>query len=89
MPDTYTLTVVNKSELDRPTFAVFATLPVSSSYDSINLAWLTQPINDGNQYVFTWEISWGFAWSDSGTKADYQWAGSGGLPADPNSANEC
>ncbi|HEY3001689.1 MAG TPA: hypothetical protein VGJ44_05015 [Kribbellaceae bacterium] len=89
MPDSYSLTVINNSELDRPTFAVFATLPTSSSYDTLNLAWLTQPINAGNQYVFTWEITWGFAWSAQGTAAGYQWAGSGTLPADPNSGSEC
>ncbi len=89
MSNTYTLTVINNSELTRPTFAVFATLPTSSSYDTLNLAWLTQPINEGNQYVFTWEINWGFAWSAQGTASGYQWAGSGTLPADPNSTSEC
>lgn len=89
MPDTYSLTVINNSEIDRPTFAVFATLPMSSSYKSFNLAWLTQPINAGNHYTFTWNLTWGFCWSAQGTQAGYQWAGGGSLPADPNSVTEC
>jgi hypothetical protein len=89
VPDTYSLTVINNSEIDRPTFAVFATLPASSSYDTLNLAWLTQPIDATNQYVFTWDITWGFSWSAQGTAAGYQWAGSGRLAADPNSTTEC
>lgn len=89
MPNSYSLTVINNSELDRPTFAVFASLPSSSSYDTLDLAWLTQPINGGNQYVFTWDLTWGFSWSAQGTTAGYQWAGSGTLPANPNSASEC
>jgi len=88
MPDTYSLTVINDSELPDPTFAVFATLPVSSDFASLSLAWLTQQINATNQYVFTWEITWGFAWSASGTTPGYQWAGSGTLAADPNSTTE-
>ncbi|NED97611.1 hypothetical protein G1H11_20130 [Phytoactinopolyspora alkaliphila] len=89
MPNSYSLTVINNSELDRPTFAVFATLPASSAYDTLSLAWLTQPINAQNQYVFTWDIAWGFAWSAQGTGAGYQWTGSGKLPANPNAADQC
>jgi len=89
MPNSYSLTVVNNSELQMPTFAVFATLPNSSSYDTLALAWLTQQINGGNQYVFNWDITWGFAWSAQGTASGYQWAGSGNIPANPNSTSEC
>ncbi|NDL56014.1 hypothetical protein [Phytoactinopolyspora mesophila] len=89
MPNTYTLTVINNSELDRPTFAVFATLPATTAYDTVSLAWLTQPINAHNQYVFKWNITWGFAWSAQGTESGYQWAGSGQLAADPNATDRC
>lgn len=83
------LAVINNSELDRPTFAVFAKLPVDSSYGTLSTAWLTQPINEGNQYVFTWDIIWGFAWSAQGTGAGYQWSAKGKLAADPNSQAGC
>jgi hypothetical protein len=89
MPNSYSLTVINQSELTRPTFAVFATLPVKSDYDTVNLAWLTRPINSGNNYVFTWDITWGFAWTASGVSPGYQWTGSGHLAADPNSSSTC
>lgn len=89
MTDSYSLTVINDSELVQPTFAVFATLPAMSSYETLNLAWLTQQINEGNQYVFTWDIEWGFAWSAQGTSTGYRWHGSGKLAADPNSSSEC
>lgn len=88
MPNSYSLTVINNSELQSPTFAVFATLPVSSDFNSLNLAWLTQQINAHNQYVFTWDITWGFAWAAQGTAAGYQWSGGGTLPADPNSTTQ-
>jgi len=89
MPNAYSLTVINDSELPSPTFAVFATLPATSEYDTLNLAWLTRQINEGNQYVFTWDITWGFAWAAQGTGAGYQWSGSGTMAADPNSSTEC
>lgn len=89
MPNSYSLTVINNSELDRPTFAVFAKLPEDSAYDTLSTAWLTQPINATNQYVFTWDITWGFVWSAQGTGAGYQWNASGKLPANPNSQTDC
>lgn len=88
MPNSYSLTVINDSELESPTFALFATLPATSDFATLNLAWLTQQINATNKYVFTWDITWGFAWAAQGTSAGYQWAGSGTLPADPNSSTE-
>jgi rhizosphere induced protein len=88
MPNSYSLTVINNSELQSPTFAVFAKLPVSSDFNSLNLAWLTQQINANNHYVFTWDLTWGFAWAAQGTEAGYQWAGGGTLPADPNSTTD-
>lgn len=91
MPNAYRLTVVNNSGLDMPppTFAVFADLPISSNYASLSAAWLTQPVADGNQYTFEWDITWGFAWSASGKQAGYIWSGSGKLPANPNSTSGC
>lgn len=89
MTNSYSLTVINHSELVQPTFAVFATLPTLASYETVNLAWLTQQIDEGNKYVFTWDIVWGLAWSAQGTSAGYQWSGSGKLAADPNSSAEC
>lgn len=38
MPDTYSLTVINNSELASPTFAVFAELPISSTFQAVGLA---------------------------------------------------
>lgn len=89
MPNTYTLNVINDSELPSPTFAVFATLPVSSDFATLSLAWLTQQIDANNQYTFTWDITWGFAWAANGTDPGYQWAGQGSLAADPTSPTEC
>ena len=89
MSDTYTLNVINDSELPNPTFAVFASLPATSSYSTVNLAWLTQQIDATNSYTFTWDMTWGFLWSSSGTKPGYQWAGTGKLPADPLSPTKC
>ena len=89
MPNSYSLTVINNSELTRPTFAVFAKLPADSSYDTLSTAWLTQPINAHSQYVFTWDITWGFVWSAQGTGAGYQWSASGKLPANPVSQSGC
>jgi hypothetical protein len=88
-PNSYSLTVINNSELPRPTIAVFAVLPADSSYDTLALAWLTQPINHGNKYTFTWEIVWGFCWGATGTNPGDQWIGSGQQPADPTSEALC
>lgn len=89
MSDEYTLTVVNNSELVKPVFAVFAVLPEFMSADSLQLAWLTQQINGGNDYVFSWEMKWQFIWSAQGTKEGYQWNGRGRLAADPGSNDQC
>jgi rhizosphere induced protein len=89
MPNSYSLTVINDSELTSPTFAVFAVLPVTADYSSLSLAWLTQQIDATNQYVFQWDITWGFAWAGEGTQPTYQWNGSGSLAADPTSPTEC
>ncbi|HEX6524997.1 MAG TPA: hypothetical protein VF070_34090 [Streptosporangiaceae bacterium] len=89
MTNQYNLTVINKSELRNPTFAVFATLPGMSSNESIALAWLIQQINRNNQYRFTWNITWEFIWASQGTAKGYQWNGSGTLPANPLSTSAC
>lgn len=89
MTNHYSLTVMNRSELTQPTFAVFAKLPVTSQHDVLPLAWLTQKINRDNEYVFEWDITWGFSWSATGTREGYQWTGSGKQPANPNSASGC
>jgi rhizosphere induced protein len=95
MTNSYSLTVINESELTSPTFAVFAQLPGTSDYDTLSLAWLTQQIDSSNQidstnqYVFTWDIEWGFAWTAHGTAENHQWTGSGKLPANPLSATGC
>jgi hypothetical protein len=86
---TYTLNVINDSELPNPTFAVFATLPAQSDFATLNLAWLTQQVDATNKYTFTWPITWGFSWAAQGTEPGYQWAGQGKLAADPNSPSEC
>jgi hypothetical protein len=86
---TYSLTVVNlSSQQGTPTFAVFALLP-DMSFDSLSTAWLTQNINPTNTYTFSWDITWGFAWSSSGVQPGYRWAGSGSLAADPTSETTC
>jgi hypothetical protein len=89
MTNSYSLTVINDSELPSPTFAVFATLPNESDYATLSTAWLTQQIDESNQYVFTWDIEWGFAWTAIGTQPKYQWTGSGSLAADPLSDTGC
>jgi hypothetical protein len=89
MANTYTLTVVNDSELGNPDFAIFTSLPLVADYASLSCAWLVQQIDDNNTYTFTWDIQWGFAWSATGTNTGVQWAASGSLPADPLSQAEC
>jgi hypothetical protein len=89
MSDQYSLTIVNNSQLPRPTFAVFAQLPGLPSLGSTSLAWLVRQINRGNMYRFTWDIDWGFTWAAQGVSKGYQWNGSGTAPADPMSRNEC
>src|SRR5262245_14083127 len=89
MTDAYSLTVHNNSELNQPTFAVFAQLPATSAYETLSLAWFTQQIDQGSTYTFSWQIQWGFAWAATGTDTGGQWAASGNLPADPNSASLC
>jgi hypothetical protein len=89
MPTKYTLNVVNNSELPDPTFAVFAKLPARSNFAMVNLAWMTRQIDAGNNYTFTWDLTWGLAWAAQGTEPGYQWSGSGTLPADPNSPTQC
>lgn len=89
MPNTYSLTVVNQSEMPTPKIAVFADLPSTSSYETLNLAWLTRQIDATNRYTFTWEVTWGFAWSAQGAGSGYTWSGSGSLPADPTSPSGC
>ncbi|HKE73449.1 MAG TPA: hypothetical protein VKB57_07525 [Acidimicrobiales bacterium] len=88
MPNTYSLTVINDSEVDE-VFAVFALLPESTDFNSLSLAWLTQQIDASNQYVFTWNISWGLAWASMGVTPNYQWAGSGAIAANPTSDEAC
>jgi hypothetical protein len=89
MLNQYSLTVINNSEMSRPTFAVFTVLPSMATNDSVSLAWLTQLINQHNQYRFTWDITWQFAWAAQGIAADYQWNGSGTLAANPLSSSQC
>jgi hypothetical protein len=89
MANSYSLTVINNSELDNPEFAVFATLPLQADYESVGLAWLVQQINAGNRYVFTWDITWGFVWTATGTREGYQWSATGSLPANPLADGEC
>jgi rhizosphere induced protein len=89
MPNSYSLTVINDSQLTSPTFALFAVLPVTADYSSLSLAWLTQQIDATNQYVFQWDITWGFAWAAQATEPGYEWRGSGGLSANPDSPTEC
>lgn len=89
MPETYSLTVINNSELQRPTFAVFATLPVDSAYETLPLAWFTRQIDAGNEYTFTWDITWGFMWAGQGAEKGYQWQGTGRRPANPDSEDLC
>lgn len=89
MTDMYSLTVTNKSQMVQPTFAVFAVLPEFMSATSLNLAWLTQPINKGNTYRFSWNMTWEFVWSAEGVKAGHQWNGSGSLEADAGSKEHC
>ncbi|TDE26736.1 hypothetical protein [Actinomadura sp. 6K520] len=88
---TYSLTVINESELMQgsPTFAVVAELPEARTSSALSTAWLTQVIHPGNRYTFSWEIEWGFAWSANGTVKDYQWVANGALPADPASSARC
>src|SRR5580692_5433950 len=73
MSDQYSLTIVNNSQLPRPTFAVFAQLPGLPSLGSTSLAWLVRQINRGNMYRFTWDIDWGFTWAAQGVSKGYQW----------------
>jgi hypothetical protein len=87
--NSYSLTVINNSEQQKPTFALFATLPVDSSNASLALAWITQQIDTHNHYTFTWNIEWGFAWAGQGTDEGVQWSAGGSLPADPLSSNGC
>ena len=89
MPNSYSLTVMNNSELVKPTFAVFAKLPQGSAPQTLTTAWLIQQIDSATHYTFTWDITWGFVWSASGAEADYQWTAGGNLAADPNSASQC
>lgn len=88
---TYSLTVVNDSELadGSPAFSVVAELPEARAGNALSTAWLTQVIHPGNRYTFTWDVTWGFAWSASGTAKDYQWRANGGISADPTSSSLC
>ncbi|MEU5696453.1 hypothetical protein [Actinosynnema sp. NPDC020468] len=81
----YKLNVINKSELDRPIFALFAKLPQTSDYDSLHTAWLTQQVDTGNRYSFTWDVAWGLAWSAQGIGKGVRWTAGNELTADPNS----
>jgi rhizosphere induced protein len=89
MIDTYSLTVINNSELRTPTFAVFAVLPEFKSPESISLAWLTQRIDNPANYTFDWEMGWEFAWEARGTGDGHKWSGSASLKADPGESDQC
>jgi rhizosphere induced protein len=89
MTASFSLTVINDSELPNPTFAVFAAVPNESDYNTLAMAWLTMQIDQNNQYVFTWDMEWAFAWAARGTADDIQWTGSGSLPADPDAPRGC
>lgn len=87
MPDSYSLTVVNDSEIPEPTFALFAALPLWTDDEILDVAWQTRQIDAGNQHVFTWQMAWGFAWAAQGADAGRQWTASGTLAADPDSTS--
>ncbi|HZV74830.1 MAG TPA: hypothetical protein VFF79_14035 [Conexibacter sp.] len=89
MANAYALTVVNKSQLQRPRFAVFASMPVKANYESVSLAWFVQEIDATNQYTFRWGLEWAFVWSAEGTDATagVAWQATGSRAADPDSAS--
>jgi hypothetical protein len=89
MADACTLTIVNESQLVRPTFAVFVLLPVDSPTTVSCTTWLSRQVDRANSYAVQWDLTWGFGWSAGGTDAGRRWWGSGGLAADPTTPTGC
>lgn len=83
----YKLTVVNDSEIlnEAPTFVVLADADAAQPGGGLSIAWLAQRIHRGNRYTFSWDMSWGFAWSTGKVTEGSQWTPDGHLPADPGS----
>lgn len=90
MANAYALTVVNQSQMQRPRFAVFASLPVKANFESVSLAWFVQEIDETNQYTFRWSLEWAFVWSAQGTDAaaGVAWEATGRRAADPDSTTD-
>lgn len=90
MPETYSVTLVNESELDpAPTFVIFATLPVQSANPTGVLAWIAQIVPTNWHQVFTWSMDWQFAVSVTPVATGYRWFPSFTRTADPHSSADC
>jgi hypothetical protein len=88
---TYSMSVTNYSELalGSPTVSIVAELPEARNGGALSTAWLSQVIHPKNTYTFTWNMTWGFAWSASAALPNYQWSAHGSLDADPTSGTLC
>jgi rhizosphere induced protein len=90
VPATYSVTVVNDSELDPPaSFALFAAVPGATPNPIHALAWQVTQLNPGNRHVFSWAMTWAFAYTATAVTPGYQWSPEGTLAADPIGTATC
>jgi hypothetical protein len=68
MSTPYSVTIENHAK-HSATFMVFQNDPGSLSGDALALAWFSKFSNPGATEKFSWQISWGFCWADTGTLA--------------------
>jgi len=67
-PNTYSITITNQSA-HSDYLMVFQQDPGSLAPDAMALAWFSKFSNPGSTDLFSWQITWGFSWADTGTLA--------------------
>ncbi|GAA3162330.1 MULTISPECIES: hypothetical protein [Streptomyces] len=73
MADTYTLTLHNASSQPGLTFAVYTVAPVGNTAGQFPVAWLTKPLNEGNQVTFAWTLDYAVMFATQGGQAGTVW----------------
>jgi len=90
MTATFSVTVINQSQLDSPaTFTLFATVPTVAANPTYALAWQLAQVGTGNTHLFSWPMTWAFAYAGAGVTVGGQWLPEGTMAANPNAATGC
>ncbi|MEU4568011.1 hypothetical protein [Micromonospora sp. NPDC023956] len=83
----YSVTIVNKSEIDDENAIVFQQQPNQPS-DVHSLAWLSKMCHAGTEVTFSWTIDYNFVWGQTGTlKPGVNYDAGQVIPADLDNGN--